>query len=63
MLVRGTMVVKQALGDMQDLTLLNPDRLELGEHVLEIPKRRLVGAAIFGGVNGVEIDPELFVAE
>ena len=55
--------MKQALGGMQDLMLLNPDRLELGEHVLEIPGRGFVGAAVLGGVDGVEIDAELFVAE
>ena len=36
MLVRGPVVVKQALGGVQDLALFDPERLELGEHVLEI---------------------------
>ena len=46
MLVRRRMVVKQALRGMQDLALLNPKRLELREHVLEIAARGLVGAAV-----------------
>ena len=57
LLIRRPVVMEEALRGMKDLTLLDPQRLELGEHVLEISGRRLVGAAILRGVDRVEIDP------
>ncbi len=60
--VRWRVVVEQALRGMQDLTLMDPERLELSEHVLEIAARGLVRAAVLGRVDRIEFDLKLFVA-
>ena len=60
--VRWRVVVEQALRGVQDLTLMDPERLELGEHVLEIAARGLVRAAVLGRVDRIEFDLKLFVA-
>ncbi len=62
MRVRRPVVVEHALGRMQDLVLLNPERLELRQHVLEIAARRFVGTNVLGGVDRVEVDLQLLVA-
>ncbi len=46
---------------MQDVGLVDAAPLQMLEHILEIPRVRLVGADFLGGVNGIEFDTELFV--
>src|ERR1700722_12546441 len=55
--------MKEALSGVKDLALLDPERFDLGEHVVKISGRGLVGAAILRGVDRVEIDGQLLVAE
>ena len=57
--VGRTVIVKQALGHVQHFALLDTERPQLRQHVLEIAIRRLVGADILGRKDRVELDPEL----
>ena len=56
------MVVKQALGGVEDLPLLDAVGGKRGDHAFEVPQRRLVRADILCGDDPVELDAEAPVA-
>ena len=57
--VGGTVIMDHASCRVQDLFLLDADRPELLQHLVEVPVRRLVGASILRRVDRVEIDAEI----
>ena len=46
--------MEQALGGVQDPALLDPQRLELRQHIVEIAACRLIRAAVLGRIDRVE---------
>ena len=62
MTIGRAMVMKHALGSMQDIALFNTDRFQFFQHVVEVSVGRLVGPHILGRVNSIELNRQTLFA-
>jgi len=61
--VRGLVVVEQTFSGVKDFLLPDTAGAQLVQHVLEVSRRRLIGADVLCGDDRVEFDVELRSAD